>query len=436
MVQSGANNEECTVTTPAIPEPTPIPPRRSSLHDADLDGLSIQRPESREGHSFRRGWRWGWLVLLILIGAAAVAWETGLVRLAVTVEVVPVVRMPSSGSAGLAATGYVVAQRQASIASKGTGRLEFLDVKVGDRVKEGQVIARLEHTDMDALRQQALAKLAVARAQLASAKPELQEATLHFDRMKSLLEQSFATQSEYDMASARLRRAAAAVKSAEAAVGAAEAERQSAEVQVESTNIRAPFDGTVVKKFAEVGEVVAPMAASTLSRGSVVAIADMSSVMVDTEVSESMIQRVQAGQPAEIQLDSVPDHRYRGEVAQVMPIADRAKGTVMTRVRFVELDDRVRPELSAKVTFGALPGAPVPVDEWGVPSSAVVTREGRLVVLLVRDGRVVETAVQAGAPVAATTPVRGSLFPTDEVIVAPAADLRSGAAVTVQRRAS
>ncbi len=422
------------MTTPVTPEP--IPPRRSSLHDADLDGLSIPRTAAHEPRPSRRGRRGGWLLLLVLIGAAGVVWNTGLIRSGVSVDVAPVVRMPSGGSSGLASTGYVVAQRQASIASKGTGRLEFLDVKVGDRVKEGQVIARLEHTDMDALRQQALAKLDVARAHLASAKPEFQEATLHFDRMKSLLEQSFATQSEYDMASARLRRAAAAVKSAEAAVGAAEAERQSAEVQVESTNIRAPFDGTVVKKFAEVGEVVAPMAASTLSRGSVVAIADMSSVMVDTEVSESMIQRVQAGQPAEIQLDSVPDHRYRGEVAQVMPIADRAKGTVMTRVRFVELDDRVRPELSAKVTFGALPGAPAPVDEWGVPSSAVVTREGRPVVLLVRDGRVVETAVQAGAPVAATTPVRGSLFQSDEVIVAPASDLRSGAAVTVQRRAS
>ncbi|MEQ1795463.1 MAG: efflux RND transporter periplasmic adaptor subunit [Nitrospira sp.] len=424
------------MTTSVTPEPTPIPPRRSSLHDADLDGLSIPRTATHEPRPSSRGRRWGWLLLLLLIGAAGVAWNTGLIRSGVSVEVSPVVRLSSGGSAGLASTGYVVAQRQASIASKGTGRLEFLDVKVGDRVKEGQVIARLEHTDMDALRQQALAKLAVARAQLASAKPEFQEATLHFDRMKSLLEQSFATQSEFDMASARLRRAAAAVKSAEAAVGAAEAERQSAEVQVESTNIRAPFDGTVVKKFAEVGEVVAPMAASTLSRGSVVAIADMSSVMVDTEVSESMIQRVQAGQPAEIQLDSVPDHRYRGEVAQVMPIADRAKGTVMTRVRFVELDDRVRPELSAKVTFGALPGAPAPVDEWGVPSSAVVTREGRPVVLLVRDGRVVETAVQAGASVAATTPVRGVLSQSDEVIVAPTADLRSGAAVTVQRRAS
>lgn len=422
------------MTTPVTPEP--IPPRRPNLHDADLDGLSIPRTAAHEPRPSRRGRGGGWLLLLVLIGAAGVAWNTGLIRSGVSVEVAPVVRMPSGGSSGLASTGYVVAQRQASIASKGTGRLEFLDVKVGDRVKEGQVIARLEHTDMDALRQQALAKLDVARAQLASAKPEFQEATLHFDRMKALLEQSFATQSEYDMASARLRRAAAAVKSAEAAVGAAEAERQSAEVQVESTNIRAPFDGTVVKKFAEVGEVVAPMAASTLSRGSVVAIADMSSVMVDTEVSESMIQRVQAGQPAEILLDSVPDHRYRGEVAQVMPIADRAKGTVMTRVRFVELDDRVRPELSAKVIFGALPGAPAPVAEWGVPSSAVVTREGHPVVLLVRDGRVVETTVQAGAPVAATTPVRGSLSQSDEVIVAPAADLRSGAAVTVQRRAS
>ena len=206
---------------------------------------------------------------------------------------------------------------------------------------------------------------------------------------------------------------------------------------MESTNIRAPFDGTVVKKFAEVGEVVAPMAASSLSRGSVVAIADMSSVMVDAEVSESMIHRVQAGQPAEIQLDSVPDHRYRGEVAQVMPIADRAKATILTRVRFLDVDDRVRPELSAKVTFGLRPGtADTSVEELGVPSSAVVTHDGRPVVLLVKDGVIVETVVQVGAPVGTITPVRGSIAQTDEVVIAPPAELRSGASVTVHRRTS
>lgn len=412
-------------------------PLKTGIYDADLDGLTIQREEHFSKRAPARLGPWRWVVLILLLAGAAGTWQAGLIDRAPSVEVTAVVRMPVGGSAGLAATGYVVSQRQASIASKGTGRMEYLGVKVGDQVKEGDVIARLEHTDMDALLQQALAKLEVARAQLATAKPELQEATLNFDRMKTLIAQSFATQSEFDMAGARLRRAAGAVKSAEAAVKAAEAERQSAEVQVESTIVRAPFDGTVVKKFAEVGEVVAPMAASNLSRGSVVAIADMSSVVVDAEVSEAMIHRVEAGQPVEIQLDSVPDHRYRGEVAQVMPIADRAKATILTRVRFLDLDERVRPELSAKVTFGIRSGSvDGAVEAWGVPPTAVVTRSGRPVVLLVKGGVIVEQEVQAGVPSGGLTPVRGALSQDDEVVTAPSDSLRSGASVTVLRRPS
>jgi RND family efflux transporter MFP subunit len=368
-----------------------------------------------------------------LLVALAGAWSTGLLSREVTVDVVTVVRLPPGGASGLAATGYVVAQRQASIASKAIGRLEFIGVKVGDRVKEGQVIARLEHADMEALLQQAQAKLGVARAQLGAAKPEREEATLHLERVNTLLAKSFVTQAEHDMASARLRRATAAVRSAEAAVAAAEAERRNATVQLENTNVRAPFDGIVVKKLAEVGEVVSPLNVTVRSGGSVVSIVDPTSVVVDAEVSESMIHRVQHGQSAEIQLDAVPDHRYQGNVMQVMPVADRAKGTILVRIRFLDLDERVRPDVSAKVTFGALPGAQAIGEEWSVPSSAVVARDGRSVVLLVKEGRVVEVAVQAGAPVGTNVPVIGSLTQTDDVIVAPPSDLREGTTVTIQR---
>ncbi|HMU31761.1 MAG TPA: hypothetical protein PK589_18010, partial [Nitrospira sp.] len=222
-------------------------PRKSGIHDADLDGLAISRP-APGGIPSSGGRRWRWLTLAVLLAVAGLAWSTAWLRPDQRVEVVPVVRMPSGSGAGLAATGYVVAQRQASIASKGTGRLIYFGVNVGDRVKEGQLIARIEHDDMDALYRQALARLGVARAQLGAAKPELEEATLSFERVKTLLEKSFVTKSEFDMASARLRRAAAAVKSAEAAVTAAEAERQNATVQLENTSIRAPFDGVIVKK--------------------------------------------------------------------------------------------------------------------------------------------------------------------------------------------
>ncbi|MBM3855424.1 MAG: efflux RND transporter periplasmic adaptor subunit, partial [Verrucomicrobia bacterium] len=365
MVHCCAEQEEQPVTTPASPDPAV--PGRSNLHDADLDGLSIARPSAQTPRRPSHAWRWTWGAVIVVLVVLAWAWATGLLRPAVTVDVVGVVRLPPGGSR-LAATGYVVAQRQASIASKGIGRLEFLGVKVGDWVKAGQVIARLEHADVEALLQQAQAHLGVARAQLNAAKPELDEAALHLERMNMLLAKSFVTQAEHDMASARIRRATAAVHSAEAAVAAAEAERRNVTVQLENTNVRAPFDGVVVKKLAEVGEVVAPINATVRSGGSVVSIVDPTSVVVDAEVSESMIHRVQRGQPADIQLDAVPDYRYHGEVMQVMPVADRAKATILVRIRLLDLDERVRPDVSAKVTFGASPGTQVTGEEWSVPS--------------------------------------------------------------------
>ena len=416
----------------------PPEPRKAGIHDADLDGLAIHRHEPGNHPRLSRGRWWLWAVLLALVGSGAfVAWKGGWIAPSLTLEIVPIVKLPAGGSSGLAATGYVVAQRQALIASKGTGRLEYLGVKVGDRVKAGQVIARLEHADIEALLNQTVAKLNVARARLGETKPELQEATLHFERVKILFEKSFVTQSEHDIAAARNQRAAAAVQSAEAAIAAAAAERQAAQVQLENTNIRAPFDGIVIKKLAEVGEVVSPMTATVRSGGSVVTIVDPASVVVDAEVSEAMIHRVQGGQSAEIQLDSVPGHRYQGEVLQVMPTADRAKATVLTRVRFLDLDDRIKPDLSAKVTFGPKPGSAEAVtDAWGVPPTAVIMREGRQVLFLLRNGVAQETSVEDGSDNGHLKTVRGSLSQTDEVIITPPTDLRSGDAVTPVRRAS
>lgn len=410
--------------------------RKSAVRDADLEGLAIVRPPEtgrppRRGHRSRK---WAVVGLLLLALPAGALWMLGLVGRTATVDVTPVVRLPSGGASGLAATGYVVAQRQALIASKGTGRLEYLGVKVGDRVKEGQVIARLEHADIDALLQQMTAKLNVARAELGTAKPEAQDAAANFARVTLLLGQGFVTQSEHDIAAARAQRAAAAVKSAEAAIAAAQAERRAAEVQLENTNIRAPFDGVVVKKLAELGEVVSPMTASVRSGGSVVTIVDPLSVMVDAEVSEAMIHRVQAGQSAEIQLDSVPGHRYRGEVVQVMPIADRAKATVLTRLRFLDLDERVRAELSAKVVFGARPDEmEAERDQWAVPTTALSTRDGRSVVWLVKQGAAVETPVTVGKEVGLLTAVSGPLSQADEVILSPSDRLRGGERLTVRR---
>ncbi len=237
----------------------------------------------------------------------------------------------------LSATGYVVAERKASVASKGTGRLEWLGVEEGDTVVKGQVIGRIENADM-------MAALDLAKANLEQAKAESTQAILDYNRQKLLKEKGFTTDAVLEASQAAYKSADAAVKSASAAVKAAE-------VNLENTYIRAPFDGTVLSKHADVGEVVAPFASSASSKGSVVDLADMSSLEVEADVSESNIQKVEIGQPCEIILDAYPAIHYKGHVKKIVPTADRSRATVLTKVSFSEIDSKVLPEMSARINF-------------------------------------------------------------------------------------
>ncbi|OGG47066.1 MAG: hypothetical protein A3F84_13910 [Candidatus Handelsmanbacteria bacterium RIFCSPLOWO2_12_FULL_64_10] len=240
--------------------------------------LRIPRPPE-EGYecSKRRASKaiWAGLAAALLIALIALLRRGA----PVTVEVATVTTMaPSQADAVLTASGYVVAQRKAAVASKGTGRLEALYVEEGDRVQAGQVIARLERRDVEAGLAEGRARVGLARAALAQTKAELYEAELTYSRLKTLVGDTTVSKAEFDAADARYRRAVASVASAEAGITAAEAAVRLAEVQVENTNIRAPFDGTVLTKNADVGEVVAPFASSANARGAVVSIADMGSL--------------------------------------------------------------------------------------------------------------------------------------------------------------
>lgn len=326
---------------------------------------------------------------------------------------------PSQANTVLTASGYVVAQVRAAVASKGTGRLEYLSVEEGDRIKKGQIIARLQDDDVLAALAQAKANLAMARADSADARRTLERTT-------QLSKSNLASKAELDAADARFLRVIASIRYAEATV-------TSAEVGVENTRIRAPFDGTVLTKNADVGEVVAPFASSANSRGAVVTMADMHSVQVEADVSESNITRVKPGQPCEIVLDAYPDRRYPGYVHKIVPTADRAKATVMTKVAFRSMDDRVLPEMSAKVMFlsreddGAKAGA-API--LTVPLSSVTTRQDRKVVLLVRNGIVTEAPVTAGEVIGDRIVINEGLAPGDQVVLRPDPSLTTGSKVT------
>ncbi|HTH64311.1 MAG TPA: efflux RND transporter periplasmic adaptor subunit [Gemmatimonadales bacterium] len=353
---------------------------------ADLSALKIDRT-TRPDPPSRRFPRWlliaGQALIVLVIGAWLISRSIGG---AVPVRLVPAVLIsPAQASSVVIASGYVVAQRKAAVASKGTGRLVYLGVVEGDRVKSGQVIARIEDADVRA-------QVAQAEANVRLGVADLQDAQRSMEREKQLLDSNLSTQAAYDAAEARYRRVTATIDVAKASLGAAQ-------VALENTVIRAPFDGTVLTKNADVGEMVAPLAGSALSKAAVVTLADLGSLQVEVDVSETSIEQVIAGQPCEIVLDAYPDVRYPGTVAKIVPTADRAKATVQVKVAFNRYDGRVLPEMSAKVHFLPRADAAARSDTTPlltVPGAAVALRGGHNVVYTVTAGHAVEVPVVVG----------------------------------------
>jgi RND family efflux transporter MFP subunit len=293
-------------------------------------------------------------------------------------------------------------------------------VEEGDKVLKGQILARLEDQDVVAAYEKANADLGVARA-------DSLDAVVSLERQRALHTAHLASDADFDAARARAGRVIAGIASARAAV-------DGAAVGVENTRIRAPFSGTVLTKDADVGEVVAPFASSTNSRGAVVSIADMGSVQVEADVSESNITRVTVGQPCEIVLDAYPDRRYHGTVHKIVPTADRAKATVLTKVAFNDLDDHVLPEMSAKITFlsngtDSITASSPPVTT--VPTTSVTNRNGTTVVLVVRNDRIVETPVRTGAVFGNRTEIKEGVGIGDRVVLRPDPTMSTGTSVTV-----
>ncbi|HLF20289.1 MAG TPA: efflux RND transporter periplasmic adaptor subunit [Bacteroidota bacterium] len=327
---------------------------------------------------------------------------------------------PSQSNAILTASGYVVAQRKAAVASKTTGRMIYLGVVEGDKVMKDQVIARLEDLDMRAQLDQARANMKLNQADLRDAEQSLA-------RQKELLARGLTSQSEYDAAEARYHRVLASIDVAKAAVA-------SAEVALEYTLIRAPFDGTVLTKNADVGEIVSPLGASSTSRAAVVTIADMTSLEVEADVSESNIERIKPNQPCEITLDAYPEQRYEGYVTKIVPTADRAKATVLVKVGFKSYDSRVLPEMSAKVLFltKASDAATQSVKPFlTVPSTAVAERGGQKVVFIVRENQAAEVVVTTGRQVGLLVEITGGLTGGEKVIDKITNEINSGVKVKV-----
>lgn len=390
--------------------------------NADLSSLRIDRSADQPPRAFSVLKLVLWLLAVLVVAVVgSYSWQR-LVAPAPEVKLVTVAfTSPAQTNAVLTASGYVVAQRKAAVASKGTGRLVFLGVVEGDRVMRDQVIARLEDNDIRA-------QLDQARANLKLNEAELNDARQTLSRTRTLFDKGLASQAELDGAQSRHDRVLAGIDVARAIVAAAD-------VALENTLIRAPFDGTVLTKNADVGEIVAPLAASASSRAAVVTIADMQSLQVEADVSESNIERIAPDQPCEITLDAYSDKRYQAFVSKIVPTADRAKATVLVKVAFLSYDGRVLPEMSAKVLFLTKATEKSDITEkpvLTVPASTLVDRGGRTVAFRVSDRVAVEVAVQAGRSFGIYREITGGLNSGEKVIDLPDETIRDGVTVKVK----
>jgi RND family efflux transporter MFP subunit len=373
----------------------------------DLSKLRINReaPPPNLGKAVRRNIALA-LVALILLAGGFLLWRRSNAVAVDTVVATPVSSGGSAdngGSASVTANGYVVARTRASVAAKLPGRLAELRVSEGSTLKKGDIIATLENADYQAQLAQARAAEATARADLMEARASLAVAAQDARRLREIRVQDSkaVAEQDFDAAQGKESEAEARVKAAEARIGSARAAAGFALANLENTVIRAPFSGTVLRKEAEVGEVVAPSVGGGLTRGAVVTMADLTTLEVEVDVNEAYIARVKNGQPARITLDAYPDTSFRGRVRQVVPTADRQRATVQVKVSIVDRDPRILPEMGARVDFldtarvapGAAPAGP---PRFRVPAAAVRELNGQTVVWLVRNGQLESRPVDAG----------------------------------------
>jgi len=401
----------------------------------DLSKLKIDKSLKTSQPALRTRIKY-FVIAFVLIAIAGLLYITGIITPAVSVEVVSVSQIyPSQTFTLLNASGYVVAQRKAAVASKITGRLISLSVSEGSRVKKGQVIARLENEDADASREQAAANLNAARANVEQTRAELKEVSLTFERNKRLITNGSISQVEYENSETRYKKAKAAVDGAEATLKANSAALRGATVAQEYALIRAPFDAVVLTKNADIGDIITPLGAAANAKAAVVTIADMSYLEVEADVSESNLSLIKSGQPCLIQLDAFPDSRFNGVVKTIVPTADRSKASIMVKVGFIDNDPRILPEMSAKVAFLS---RPVKSEEMkprtALNRNAVINRNGKNVSFVIKGDEVTETMVTVGEQFGDMIEILSGLKPGDRVVLKPLEKLKTGTKIKVAEK--
>ena len=407
-----------------------MPPRH------DLSSLRID-DRSRSGGKLgkRLGIFAAALGVLVLVGSLLLAFRTQK----------PVVEVaaarPASGAqaeALLEASGYVTPRRRATVAAKVTGRVEQIYAEEGLRVKSGQVLATLDCSQPNAALTSAKTDRDATAAALADLEVQSANADREAQRAQGLRSAGVISQQALDAAKTTAESLHSKIALTKEQVRAADARIGVAQQDADNCTVRAPFDGIVVSKDAQRGEIVSPISAGGgFTRTGIATLVDMNSLEIEVDVNESYIARVRPGQPVRARLDAYPDRELPASVRTVIPTADRQKATVKVRIAFAKLDATILPDMGVKVAF--LSPAPPPGKSGGpeakaiIPKAAVRQDGSAQVVYLVRDNKLERRAVSLGAERGADVEIFAGISPGDRLVVRGAENLREGQAVEVKQ---
>jgi HlyD family secretion protein len=421
------------------------PPIPMSADKVSLDGLRIDRTAIPKTE--RPAWLLPIIVILLVLAGGITWWSLQPKPLAVEVAVA---KEQSSGTtaastsqrAVLNGSGYVTARRIATVSAKVTGKVMEVLVEEGMKVEQDQIVARLDASNTEASLRLAEAQLDSARKALEETRPNAIFAEQELKRFKELAQSKAASQSDLNKADAEVKVLAAKLVRQTADVVVAEREVAQWKQQVDDTIVRAPFTGIVTSKNAQPGEMISPMSAGgSFTRTGICTIVDMNSLEIEVDVSESYINRVQAGQPVEAKLDAYSDWKIPAKVIAIIPTADRQKATVKVRIGFDKLDPRILPEMGVKVAFQSAPQELAASPESNtasqrlviVPKEAVHQDGGKDVAWVVKDGRVERRAITVNGTDAETSTVTAGLSAGERLVLNAPTGLKDGAKVTEKK---
>ncbi len=398
-----------------------------------LDELRIERrPEAPRASNLP--WLVGAAVVVALLGAAALWWHQ---RAAILeVQTVPARRNGSGADrAVLHASGYVTARRKATVSAKVTGKVMEVLFEEGMKVKDQQVLARLDDSNVKTSLDVAQAQLESTRVSLEETRAQLKQADVEFQRTTDLAKQKIASPSDLDKAESDAMTLRARLARQELDIITAERQLTLWKQQIEDMVIRAPFAGVVTTKDAQPGEMISPVSAGGgFTRTGICTIVDMNSLEIELDVNESYINRVQPGQPVVATLDAYPDWKIPCKVIAIIPTADRQKSTVKVRVGFDQLDPRILPEMAVKVAFRETGGGPATANHTVlVPKTTVQSRDGQDVVFVVQHGRAERRAVTVIDTQGDDSVLSAGVSAGESVVADPPAGLNDGMPVRARK---